>query len=103
MVGAVCLIHPSSSVHVTKLNLGTTQLGVKAQRPIKDGSEIPELYGMMASNVDRKRTKLSEIPKHATNTGPDGVRLLAGPMRLANHHCRPNCEVRLVISEIDCS
>ena len=101
MVGAVCLIHASSSVHVTKLNLGTTQLGVKAERFIKDGSEIPELYGMMGSDVDNKRTKLSEIVKHPTNTGPDGVRLLAGPMRLANHHCHPNCEVRLFASEIN--
>jgi hypothetical protein len=103
MVGAVCLIHPASSVRVTKLNLGTTQLGVKARRFIKHGSEIPELYGTMASDVDEKRTRLSEITKHPTNTGPDGVRLLAGPMRLANHHCHPNCEVRSFSSDISVS
>lgn len=94
MVGAICLIHADSSVRVTKLDLGMTQLGVKARRFIKHGSTIPELYGTMANDIDHNRTKLSEITKYPTNTGPDGVRLLAGPMRLGNHHCRPNCEVR---------
>jgi hypothetical protein len=100
MVGAVCLIHPASSIRITKLNLGTTQLGVKVQCLIKRGSEIPELYGTMASDVDDNRTKLSEIIEHSMNTGPEGVRPLAGPMRLVNHHCNPNCEVRPFSSEI---
>ena len=75
------------------LDIGGRQLAVKARRFIPQGAHIPECFGAMASDVDPEHTHLSEILKHEDLTGPDGIRLLAGPLRLANHHCKPNCEV----------
>jgi hypothetical protein len=75
------------------LRVGGRELGVRARSSIKAKSYIPELFGALSSDVDHDHTGLSEIHSHDTLTGPNGVRLLAGPMRLVNHHCQPNCKV----------
>jgi len=104
MIGAACLIHESSAVQAAKLDLrvGGRELGVKARRSIPGGVMVYELFGATPIDVDGRHTKLSQIVKHESLTGPDGDRLLAGPMRLANHNCNPNCEVCAYLSSIAC-
>lgn len=90
------LLHPDSGIRVLRSNFDTTQpgeFGVQARRKILAENFISELFGLMAIDVDTPHTKLSEINPASDQEGPSKPRLLAGPMRLANHDCKPNVEV----------
>jgi hypothetical protein len=105
LLSATCLLHPASAVKVgrpklkNEKSLGKPELGLFARRKITDGSVLSEVFGLMAADCDTSHTRLSEITKHKDQRGPTGPRLIAGPLRLINHCCPPdcNCEVSVFL------
>jgi hypothetical protein len=70
------------------------QFGVLASQDLAEGLCIPELCGVLSSDiVDGEH--LSVMEAHSTQLLRKGPRLMTGPARFVNHSCNPNASVSI--------
>jgi hypothetical protein len=75
---------------------GQRQRGIVATSHIPKGDFLWELCGVISEDVVTESTVSSIQPHPCQNMG-EGPRLLVGPIRLVNHHCKPNAVVSLQV------
>lgn len=86
---------PSSPVTLCKVQFnGSIALGLRATRDMAPGTFIMETCSSMSSDLVN-RPGPSVIFSDAKQRGPLGSRLVLGPLRWANHDCKPNTQVSL--------
>lgn len=72
----------------------TPQRGIVARVPILEGTYLLEAGGIVSNDSPtRKISGFSAIMHKGDRSA--SKRLLVGPIRFANHHCRPNCQVSI--------
>jgi hypothetical protein len=88
------LLHSAhSSIKIEKVTLGgKIDAGLTCTKFIPAGMYILTAGGSMSSNNFGKGG-LSVIMRGSGQLGPENERLILGPLRFANHECKPNCQV----------
>jgi hypothetical protein len=84
-----------SSVKISKVTYGGQIVaGLECTKPIHASTYILTAGASMSSDNYGMGGGLSVIMRGARQLGPENERLILGPLRFANHECRPNCQVR---------
>jgi hypothetical protein len=89
---------PESPVRLEKVSFDQRKIsmGLKAERRILAGTVILSTCSSMSLDlIPDEQRGLSIIQSSRKQLGPFGPRLLLGPLRFANHDCKPNCQVEL--------
>lgn len=94
------MYQPESPVTLCKVQFNDTlAFGLRAKRDLQPGTFIMETCTSMSSDLVRSSgpSIIQSDPKQA---GPSGARAVLGPLRWANHDCKPKTQVSLFISDI---
>ncbi|KAG8976541.1 Histone-lysine N-methyltransferase set9 [Tulasnella sp. 427] len=96
------IYHPTSSIKLCVVRfpgIPQPQRGVAARDRIQAGTFLLEAGGLVASDNPSKRISGFSFIEHkgGGRRADSGKRMLAGPVRFVNHHCRPNCEYYNVV------
>lgn len=80
-----------------RVSLGIVRLtyGLKSCQIIPSGTYMFNTCGSMSSNCIDLEGVLS-VRRHPSQLGAIGARAVSGPLRLAQHDCKPNAEVRFL-------
>lgn len=82
---------------------GKICFGLKACRIIPAGCPILSTSTSLSEDVvPDDMAGISVIEATRGQKGPMGPRLMLGPLRFANHDCKPNCQVRLLLFTTKC-
>jgi hypothetical protein len=91
------LYSPDSQVRLEKVSFDqrTIAMGLKAEHTIPAATAILSTCTSMSLDlITDGRRSISVIESSRGQLGPLGPRLLLGPLRFANHDCKPNCHVQ---------
>lgn len=97
LLGRYDILYSSDSpviLEKTSFVQGKVCMGLKARQTIPAGCPILSTSTSLSKDVvPEDRGGISVIEGSRGQKGPMGPRLMLGPLRFANHDCKPNCQV----------